>query len=325
MTRRKAFQRSVISAVLLAAAALVYFRPLSVLLVARDAYLSAIGMRGAFVRVGGHRIHYYRGGEGPPLVVVHGVASRAADAALIYRELMRTRRVYALDLLGYGESDKPADSDYSVPTQAELVRGFMDAVGVREADVMGISMGGWIALKVAADHPERVRKLVLVSSAGLSFPTTLTDRSFSPRTLDELRASFALQTDNASKIPTFVLRDFLRRKSSELVVRRSMASMLTQRDTLDTKLQRVTMPVLLVWGTQDRIVPFSLAARMQQEMPQAELVALDGCGHLAIVECRDRALPAITRFLRSAAAAPPLSNSRGASGAGAARGNGIRE
>ena len=297
MTRRKAFQWSVLFAVLLATAVFLYLRPLSVLFVARDAYLSAIGMRGAFVQVGGHRIHYYSGGEGPPLVMVHGVASRAADAALIYRELMRTRRVYALDLLGYGESDQPADSDYSVPTQAELVSGFMDAVGVREADVLGVSMGGWIALKFAADHPERVRKLVLVSSAGLAFPTTLTDRSFSPRTLDELRVCFALQTDNASKIPTFVLRDFLRRRSSELVVRRSMASMLTQQDTLDAKLQRVTMPVLLVWGTKDRIVPFSLAARMQQEMPQTRLVALDGCGHLAIVECRDRALPAIVKFL----------------------------
>ena len=286
------------SALLLAAAAFAWLRPLTVLYAARDAYLYAIGMRGAVVRVAGHRIHYFSGGDGPPLIVVHGVASRAADGALIYRELMRTRRVYALDLLGYGESDKPSDSDYSVPTQAAIVRGFMDAVGVREADVMGVSMGGWIALKVAADHPERVRRLVLVSSAGLSFPTTLTEASFSPATMDELRASLALQTDNASKIPAFVLRDLLRRSSSKrFIVRRSMASMLALRDTLDGKLRRVTMPVLLVWGTNDRIVPFSLAAKMQKEMPQAELVALEGCGHLGIVECRSRAIPAITRFL----------------------------
>lgn len=298
MRRRKVFHGSVIAAVLLAAASFIYLRPLSVAFAIRDIYLYSIGMRGDFVRVKGHRIHYFRGGEGPPLVVVHGVASRAADAALIYRDLMRTRRVYALDLLGYGESDRPRDSDYSVTTQAEIVRGFMDAAGVREVDVMGVSMGGWIALKVAADHPERVRRLVLVSSAGLQFPTTLTDTSFSPQNLDELRASFARQTDRASWVPTFVLRDFLRRsKRRAWVTRRSMASMLTLRDTLDGKLQRVRMPVLLVWGTHDRIVPFSLAARMQQEMPHAELVALQGCGHLAIVECRDRALPAITRFL----------------------------
>ena len=298
MRQRKTFQRSVIFTVALAAAAFIYLRPLTVLYVARNTYLYLIGMRESSVNVRGHRIHYYTGGEGPPLVMVHGVASRAADAALLYRALMHSRRIYALDLLGYGESDNPATSDYSVATQAEIVRGFMDAVGVREADVMGISMGGWIALKAAADHPERVRKLVLVSSAGLHFPTDLTETSFSPANLDEIRASFARQTDNASKIPTFVLRDFLRRTSSrEFVVRRSMRSMLTQRDVLDGKLAHVRMPVLLVWGTNDRIVPFTLAARMQQEMPHAQLVALQGCGHLAIVECRDRALPAVVKFL----------------------------
>ena len=154
-----------------------------------------------YVRVGGHRIHYLAGGKGPPLLVVHGVASRADDGAPIYRELMRTHRVYALDLLGYGDSDRPLDSDYSVTTQAEIVRGFMDAVGLREADVMGVSMGGWVALKVAAEHPERVRRLVLVSSGGLQFDTTLTPASFSPTTLDELRATLAMQTDRASIDP----------------------------------------------------------------------------------------------------------------------------
>ena len=299
MKRRKAFQRTVLCAVAAAVAAFVYLRPLSVLYAARAVYLAAIGMRSGFVRVGGHRIHYYSGGEGPPLVMVHGVASRAADMALIDRELMKTRRVYALDLLGYGESDKPEDSDYSVPTEAEVVRGFMDAMGVRNADVMGISMGGWVALKMAADHPERVRRLVLVASGGLQFPTTLTETTFSPTTMDELRASFALQSDNLSKVPAFVLRDFLRRSPSKAwIVRRSMASMLTLRDVLDGKLQRVTMPVLLVWGTRDRIVPYSVAGMMKKEMPQAELVTLEGCGHLAIVECRDRAVPAIVKFLR---------------------------
>lgn len=292
-------RRLLAGVLLLAFAAVVYLRPLSLLFAARDAYLFATGMRGHHVRVGAHRVHYYAGGEGPPLVVVHGVASRAADAALLYPALMKHRRIYALDLLGYGDSDKPRDADYSVRMQAGVVRGFMDALRIQEADMIGISMGGWVALKIAADHPRRVRRLVLVSSAGLEFPTTLRETSFSPANLDELRASLALQTDNAARIPTFVLRDFLRRsKQKAWVVRRSMASMLTLRDVLDGRLQRVRMPVLLVWGTADRIVPFSLAAKMQREMPHARLVALPGCGHLAIIECRRKALPAIVGFLR---------------------------
>lgn len=282
----------------LALATLIYFRPLTVYSTLRDLYIRAIGMRSAYVQLGPHRIHYFVGGEGPPLLLVHGVASRAADAAPLFRALMQHRRVYAPDLLGYGESEKPRDSDYSVATQTEVVRRFMDAVGLREADVIGVSMGGWITLKLAADHPQRVRRLVLVSSAGLQYPTTLHERSFSAENLDELRESLALQTDKAAWLPEFVLRDFLRNSRRRAwVVRRSMRSMFAGADLLDRKLERVRMPVLLVWGTNDRIVPFAVAHAMQREIPHAKLVDLHGCGHLAIVECRGEALPAILRFL----------------------------
>jgi pimeloyl-ACP methyl ester carboxylesterase len=287
--------------VLLAIAAFVYFRPMTIAAGATDAYLYGIGMRGHFVNVKGHRIHYYEGGAGPTLVVVHGVASRAADAALLYRALTKKHRVLALDLLGYGESDKPENASYSVRMQTDVVRGFMDAMQVRDADVMGISMGGWVALKLAAEHPDRVRRLVLVSSAGVQFETTLHERSFSARNLAELRESLRLQTDNADRIPTFVLKDILRRSQKrQWIVRRSMRSMLTTKDDLlDGRLQGVKMPVLLVWGTRDRIVPYSVASAMKREMPHARLVTLEGCGHLAIVECRAQALPAIDAFLSS--------------------------
>lgn len=293
-------KRAVAAIIVLAIAAFVYFRPMTIVGAGTDAYLYGIGMRGRFVQVNGQRIHYYEGGSGPTLLVVHGVASRAADAALLYRALMRTHRVLAPDLLGYGESDKPENASYTVRMQTDVVRGFMDAMQVRDADVMGISMGGWVTLKLAAEHPERVRKLVLVSSAGVQFETTLHERSFSARNLAELRESLRLQTDNADRIPTFVLKDILRRSQKrQWITRRSMRSMLTTRDDLlDGRLQTVKMPVLLVWGTRDRIVPYSVASLMKREMPHARLVTLEGCGHLAIVECRERALPAITTFLQ---------------------------
>ena len=278
----------------------VYFRPLSVFSVLRSVYLYAIGVRSEYVQVGPHRIYYHVVGEGPPLVLVHGVGMRAADLAPLFRKLAREHRVYAPDLLGYGGSDQPRDADYSIATQTEVIRGFLDAMKLRQPDVMGISMGGWIALKLAAEHPERVRRLVLVSSAGLTFKTSLNELSFSARTIPELRASLALQTDQAGRIPLFVLRDILRQsKQKSWIVRASMRSMLTRPDLLlDRKLARVRMPVLLVWGTADRIVPFAVAAQMQRELPQARLATMSGCGHLAIIECREKALPPIVEFLR---------------------------
>ena len=280
-------------------AAAIYFRPLTVFSAARSVYLFAIGVRGHDVQVGPHRIHYLVAGDGPPLLLVHGVAMRAADLAPLFRTLSEHHRVYAPDLLGYGDSDKPRDADYSVTMQTEVVRGFLDAMKLEQPDVMGISMGGWIAMKLAAEHPERVRRLVLVSSAGFTFKTSLNELSFSARTVPELRASLALQTDRAGMIPMFVLRDILREsKKKAWITRAAMRSMLKGGELLDRKVQRVTMPVLLVWGTADRIVPFAVAARMQREMPHARIVSLAGCGHLAVIECRDEALPPVVDFLK---------------------------
>lgn len=286
--------------VIAAIAVTFYLRPISFFLVARKFYLRASGVESRFVQVGNHRIHFFKHGQGPPLLLVHGVAMRAEDFSPLLRVLSRTHSVYAPDLLGYGESDQPRDSDYSVATQTDVVRGFMDAVGLKSADIVAVSMGGWIALKLAAEDPQRVQKLILIAPAGLAFKTTLHENSFSATTIAEQRASFALQTDRAALLPDFVIRDFVRlSKKKSWIVKKSMRSMLTRRDLLlDGKLRGVRAPVLTIWGTHDKIVPFALAARMQRELPQSRLVAVDGCGHLVLWDCTDRVVPPLVEFLR---------------------------
>lgn len=293
-------KRLLLAVLLIALAAFVYLRPLTLAYASRDLYLVLIGMRSEFVQVGPHRIHYWTAGEGPPLLLVHGVAMRAADMAPLFLPLKKQHRIYAPDLLGFGESDPSRTGDYSVATQAEMIRGFMDAVQLRQPDVAGLSMGGWIALKLAAEHPERVRRLALLSSAGLGFQSILTETSFSATTVAEQRRSFALQSDILPRLPDFVLRDFLRvSKKKRPVVIASMRSMLTHHELLmDRKLERVRMPVLIVHGTSDRIVPYSVALRMKEQMPHATLVPLPGCGHLAAVECGRPAMHALLAFLR---------------------------
>jgi pimeloyl-ACP methyl ester carboxylesterase len=274
-----------------------YFRPSSVFGGIRKMQLAAAKMESRDAVIGGHRIHYIAGGDGPPLLLIHGVASRSSDWADLLPELTKTHRVYALDLLGHGDSDRPTDSDYSITTHTEKVLGLMDHLQLAKPDIMGVSMGGWIAMKLASEHPERVQRLVLVSSAGLAFETKINEATFAPQSIDELRATLAMQTDRS--VPDFLLRDFLREsKKKSWVHRRTLQSILTRGELLDGKLQRVTMPVLLVWGTKDKVVPFAVAGKLQKELPQARLVKLDGCGHLALIECTDRMMPKVSAFLR---------------------------
>jgi pimeloyl-ACP methyl ester carboxylesterase len=278
-----------------------YFRPLTIAHAFAHFLLLRAGMHAHYVDVGGHRIRYFAGGDGPPLILIHGLGSSAEDWSLVARELTRGHRVYAPDLLGWGGSDKPRDGDYSIAAQTELVRGVMDALRLGRADAGGVSMGGWVALRLAALHPERVRRLVLVDSVGLDFPTTLNESSFAPQTMDEARHLLWLQSDAFAKLPGFVVEDFLRRARREgWILRASMRAMLTHRDVMDGKLQRVTMPVLIVWGTADRLAPPSLASRLHSELPQSRVVMIPGCGHLAVIECRAKAIPAIVQFLEGA-------------------------
>jgi len=287
----------VLTVLLIALGTIVYFRPVAVLQTVTRVWLSIHGFRSDFVDVGGHRVHYMIGGGGPPLMLVHGLASRGEDLAPIMTRLQEHHTLYVPDLLGFGESDRP-NIDYSVADEAEMIRGYLDAKHIAQCDVLAVSMGGWIALKLAAEHPERVRRLVLVDSAGFRFPTPMTENTFTPRDEKELLAVLQLQTDRITSIPHFIARDVLRKNHEHAwILRRALRSMLVGRDLMDGHVQRVTMPVLLAWGTKDRIVPLAIGEKMQRELPNARFVAYSGCGHLAVIECRDRLVPDVERFL----------------------------
>jgi pimeloyl-ACP methyl ester carboxylesterase len=281
---------------ILALGALVYLRPIAVMTTVQRGLLRLGGIESRFAQAGPYRIHYLVGGDGPPLLLLHGHPSRALEWGPILRPLTSHHRVIAIDFLGYGESDAP-DVDYSIATQAGVVVGLLDALGLNQTDVLGFSMGGWVALKLAAEHPERVRRLVLVDSGGLKFQTMLTPDSFVPRTLAEFREFEALHSDR--RLPDFVARDLVRLQHERAwALRRVGQSLLSFRDALDGRLENVRMPVLLVWGTADRLIPFEVARRFERELPHAKLVALEGCGHLVLWDCGDRAVPEVLAFLR---------------------------
>jgi len=288
-----------IAAIVIAFATFAYFRPLTIAHWLGHVALFRAGMHARTVQVGPYRARCFVGGDGPPLVLVHGIASSSEDWALVVSSFTPHHRVYAVDLLGYGGTDRPENADYSIASESEFVRQFLDAEHLGKPVVIGWSMGGWVALRLAATHPERVNRLVLVDSAGLKFTTTMNESTFTPTTMQQARDLLALQSDELAKLPEFIVRDYFRRaRHRDFVIERGMHSMLSGADLLDGKLQRVTMPVLIVWGTRDRITPPSLLMRFRAELPHAQIVTVEGCGHLALVECRDRAVPPITRFLQ---------------------------
>ncbi len=281
-----------------------YWRPFWVLDRTTRIYLYAEGVRSGYVQLDSYRIHYFAGGAGRPVVLVHGLGGRAQDWALVMPSLMRHGyRVYALDLLGFGQSQRP-DVDYSIALQTDILNRFVESQNLSRFDLAGWSMGGWVALKFTLDHPQSVRRLVVFDSAGVDFKPAFDPALFHPSTAAQAEEFFRWLTPEASRIPRFMVRDFIREaRPNAWVVDRAFKSMGSRVDLLNGKLGSIQSPVLIVWGKQDVLIPLACAEEMRREIPQSSLELFDGCGHLAPVECHERIVPEVLRFLE---AEPPL-------------------
>lgn len=274
-----------------------------------DLFWDAIGLQmrlsggeSHWVAVDGMQIHYYAMGAetGPPVVLIHGLGGRADDWVNLAPYLRGAGyRVYLPDLPGFGRSERPEVFSYSVQDQADVVVGFLDAMACERVDLGGWSMGGWIVQRVAAEHPERIRRLMLFDSAGLYAKPEWDTRLFTPTDARQIGELDALLMPHPPWVPGFVARDIVRQaKRNAWVIRRAMDSMLTGRETTDGLLPELKMPVLIVWGAEDRIMPLTLGQRMHALIPQSQMDVVAGCGHLAPNQCAGEIGPRIVGFLQ---------------------------
>jgi pimeloyl-ACP methyl ester carboxylesterase len=262
-------------------------------------------VRSEYVYAGGYHIHYFEaeppdGSAGIPLLLVHGLGSRAEDwSPMIPTLAAEGFHVYAPDLLGYGRSPKP-DVAYSVALEEGVVVEFMRAVGLQRTDVDGWSMGGWIAAKIALEHPAMVNRLVLDDSAGLKYQFNFPKTAFVPTDKASLDQLIALLTPKPPAMPGFVVRASLQEAKREgKIVQQCMDSMTSGSDLLDGRLDNITQPTLIVWGTEDKVIPVSIGERMHREIPNSVLDSIAGCGHLAPRECAKPVLAGTIQFLKA--------------------------
>jgi pimeloyl-ACP methyl ester carboxylesterase len=277
-----------------------YLRPVSVFETWGALTRRVAGVKTGRVQAGPYGLQYLEVGSGPPLVLVHGLGSSAAnDWGSLLAPLGTHFHVYAPDLPGFGGSDRPAEADYSIAMQVAAVRSFMEAVGVPRARVAGISMGGWIVSRLAGEHPEMVERLVVVAAAGLrpDGPPIPVEVLF-PRDEEGIRRLVAAVRYKAPMPPSFVARDILaRRLREEWIIKRTLESVRERQEWLNGHLGRADMPVLVVWGQQDALIPVGYARPLQAEFPHARLEVLDGCGHVPMADCPAEFQAAVLPFL----------------------------
>ncbi|MDY6906528.1 MAG: alpha/beta hydrolase [Thermodesulfobacteriota bacterium] len=265
----------------------------------------------------GLNMHYIEAGQGRPLVLIHGWLCSSGFWQKQIPALAETNRVIAVDLIGCGFSDKPLNSDlsYSTGNQARWILSLLDRLGIEQASIVGHSLGGHIATKIALAAPERVDKLILVSAAGFSENPRLLPwymrigRSFH---LDGLALMFATRTSVTianrlcmyypdSPTDDFFL-DQLMGTTFACRENRNAAVKLTHEalfhDFCDDRLPDITAPTLLAWGANDKVVPPWLGIRYLNLIPDANLVLIEKSGHLMPLEKPDRLNREILDFLK---------------------------
>jgi pimeloyl-ACP methyl ester carboxylesterase len=255
------------------------------------------------------------GDEGSTVLLIHGIGGSLEDWMLNSDALSEHHRVYALDLVGSGHSDKPSVS-YTFSYLAQFVNDFMEAQNIDRASLIGHSLGGGVSLQFTIQFPDKVDKLVLVNSAGLGKEGSILFRLPTLPILGELLTRPSRKgTANLLKAcvhdPAVVTDELIELAYSLAVLPGAQNAFLStvrslgnfrgiRKDFLRSivdNLGTITAPTLVFWGQQDRILPVAHAYIAEKRIPNARLHIFNPCGHLTQLERPEEFNSIVLKFL----------------------------
>jgi 2-hydroxymuconate-semialdehyde hydrolase len=252
------------------------------------------GLRDTWVETQpGEITHLHDVGEGPPVVFLHGSGTGVSAAAnwwLTLPALERSVRAIALDLIGFGATIESPGTAYGIREWGAHTLRVLDALGIDQAWLVGNSLGGWIALQLAADHPDRVLGVISMGTGG-SAPTAAIKAHADPDTSFEgLRRSFEQFVTDSSLIADAMVG--ARQQVAEYEVgsgRLGRVIDARERDRAalplaEEAMRALALPVLLVHGLADHVIPPSRTWELVTTIPTADAVVLHGCGHWSQIE-----------------------------------------
>ena len=295
---------------------LFFLRPVATMVWLRRSALRRVGLRKTKITttVGGQTV--WHGGAGPLLVLLHGAGDQAGTWNKVAPELKRHFQLVIPDLAGHGESD-PAAGVLSLGTLLAALEQVLDAIPWRDAPMVlaGNSLGAWIAMLYAQKYPHRVTRVILIGGGPIKNASEIgimpKDREEARRVLD------AVLDPSTPRWPNFVLDDLVRVSNTGPISRLLAAG---EEDMskylLEDKLASFQLPVDLIWGASDRLVPLDYANKLQSQLRHCTLTVIERCGHGPQFERPRELTRALLQILasdssRASATAQPVSRRSG--------------
>lgn len=239
---------------------------------------------------------FLEGGQGDPLLLLHGFGSNKDNFARIAAHLAPHYRLIIPDHIGFGESSKPAEADYSPRAQAERLHRLVQALGLGRVHLGGSSMGGHIAMTYAALRPAEVDSLWLLDPGGVwSVPrqpvwNRLSETGRNPlmvESTEDLARVFGLVMARPPFIPRPVLEILAGpRIANQAIERRAFEHI--GKDPVEARIEGLSVPTLIVWGEDDQVISVVAGERLHALIPGSRFIRLPGIGHLPMLECPRR-------------------------------------
>jgi pimeloyl-ACP methyl ester carboxylesterase len=244
-------------------------------------------------------VSFLKAGSGPAVVVVHGIGGHKEDWTSLMMALSSSHTVYALDMIGFGQSAK-TPSEITIKSQTEAVLALLDAEHCEKADVVGNSVGGWVAAMIAASHPGRVGRLVLVDAAGFKAmfegPPPV---NFYPQTVDEMEKLLAfVRHDPQTHTKAFAQIALSAAQASgdaETAERVGNGMFISER--LEDLADRIASPTLVIWGAEDRLFPPAIADLVAGHIQDAQKQLIPAASHFPQLDNPSAFNAAVAAFL----------------------------
>jgi 2-hydroxymuconate-semialdehyde hydrolase len=269
------------------------------------------------VLAAGIRTNVHDLGSGPPLLMIHGSGPGVtawANWRLAMPLLARQARVIAPDMVGFGYTERPARQRYDMDAWVEQSIGVLDALDLEQADLVGNSFGGALALALAIRHPHRVRRLVLMGSVGVPFAITpgldavwgyVPSLARMRELLDIFACDRALVTDELARLryEASIRPGFQESFASMFPAPRQrwVDAMASQ----EADIRRIAHQTLVLHGREDRVIPLSTSLTLSSWIPRAQLHVFGQCGHWTQIEHAARFAQLVGGFLAEAGADEP--------------------